>query len=325
MEVVLQAWLLLPGHGGHKVLDGPKDQDTGSVLRPPVPKPPALAPAIPSASQPGRPRGSFRSRLNRTGLSTYDTVVHGTEQNLTVSQGCIHMPFPTYESFNNVDAVLAPHLFSHATHLDLDQQRSRHFSPSVGDANDLSDSHHTPELSPSSRTSSVSAISDAYLAANNSNYGAFHFTPGSPYSNHNSSVSNESNSYTPAHSHNQSGSSHTLQGATSDEACIVINWHVRAGATHEELSEQLDQKMRYVQHEQPRRGENNEWSIKFSKKEDADKAQELLHDSIFQDQKLRVHLSRRGPRRRIGSNHSTSGTFPSITPGPIIIDGSIAR
>ena len=335
MDVVMQAWIYQPGQHGPEQLDGPKDPFTGEILRPPVPNPPAAAPADSSISRPRSSRGPFRPRSNQTGPPTNNMVVNGTGKNLDASQGRIltqPLPaasIPTHDAFNNVGVALAPHISPYATNLDPYQQRLGPFSPCVSDASELPDLsrtlRNTPELSSSSRTSSVSAIPDAYLPARNSSYGSFHFIPGSPYPNYNSSVSSISNLYTPAHSRNQSGSSHTFQDTASDEACKVIIRNVEAGVTHEELSELLNQRMpRYVQHERPKRGDDNKWSVKFSKEEDAEKAKDQLNNFEFKEHKLRVHLSHGGSRRQVSSGCSTiSEASSSRIHRPTIVDGSV--
>lgn len=87
---------------------------------------------------------------------------------------------------------------------------------------------------------------------------------------------------------------------------------------------QLDKSMRrYVQHEKPKQGEGNKWSVKFSNEEDAREAKEKLHNSEFKGWKLQVLLSNGGPRKQINSSGSTkSATSSSIARGPTIIDGS---
>ena len=103
---------------------------------------------------------------------------------------------------------------------------------------------------------------------------------------------------------------------------IILN--VRAGITQEEISKLLDEKILYVQHDTPKRGEKNKWSVQFSKKEVAEKAKEELNGFIFKGRKLQVHLSNSSTQGRINSGASSTSTISSsITPGPTIVDGSV--
>ena len=328
----MQAWRFQPGQYGHETVDGPRNTLTRQILRPPVPVPPALA--DPSVSWSRGPREPFRRRLNQTGHPTHNMVVDWTGQIPDVSQDSIFLQSPPAtsnpirDSCNNVDAVPAPGLSLYPTNLDLYQWRPGQSSASVSDASEMSDLsrtlHNTPELSSSSRNSSISAIPDAYLPARNPSYGTFHSFPGS-HRNHVSSNSNSSNPYTPTTSRNQSASSHTLQETASDEACKITILNVRAGVTHEEISKLLDDEILYVQHEKPRRGQKNRWSVKFSRKDDAEMAKVRLDGLIFRERKLQVHLSNGGTHGQISSGASTTSTTSSTTtPGPTIVDGSVA-
>lgn len=104
----------------------------------------------------------------------------------------------------------------------------------------------------------------------------------------------------------------------------MIIQNVGADETHDQLSQLLDQRMpRYVQHEEPKRGEDNKWSVKFSKEEDAEEAKEQLDNLVFKGRMLKVDLSHGGSRRQINSGGSTtSATSPSSTQKPTIVDGS---
>ena len=324
----MQSWIFQPGrNGGLETVDGPRDPFTNIILPAPVPKPPP--PADPGLSLPSRELSRLRS--TQTGSSSQEMLVSRPGGNPNVSQDRVPVqPLPVasvsvHDSFNNALAHISPY----ATNLDLYQQRLCLFSMPVDDASEQSDSsrtlHNTPELSSSSRTSSVSAIPDTYSPARSSNYGIFNFIPGSPHSNYNSSVSSSSNPYTPASSREQSGSSHAFQDTASDEACKVIIRYVKAGVTHEDLSELLKQEMHlYVQHERPKRSEQHKWTVKFSNREDAEEARERLNSFVFRGQKLKVHLSNGGPRTQINSGGSTtSATSSSIIPRPTIVDGSL--
>lgn len=113
-----------------------------------------------------------------------------------------------------------------------------------------------------------------------------------------------------------------VQETASDEAYKIIIRHVPASVTQKELSEQLDQKMpRYVRHERPKQGDDNKWSVEFSKEEDAEKAKERLHNIDFKGRKLKVHMA---PRRRI-NNAGSNTCLPSssMTLRPTIVDGSV--
>ena len=226
----------------------------------------------------------------------------------------------------HVNQVLIPHIAHYTTNTDPYEEHLGYFSSFVGDASEESDLsrtlHNTPELSSSSRTSSVSAIPDACLPARSPSYRTLQLVPGSPYANLNSSVSSSSSLYTASSSRNHFGSPRMVQDTAKDEAYKVIIRHVPAGVTEKELSEQLDQKMpRYVRHERPKQGEDSKWSVEFSREEDAEKAKERLHNLDFKGRKLKVHVA---PRRRINSGGSTtSATSSSMTPGPTIVDGSV--
>ena len=322
----LQAWLCETGQNGPKFLDGPKDQ-TGRDILPPTLAAPNLNIFWSQIS--GRP---FRPRTNQSIPSPYNTVMDQSGRSANVSQDHLFPQLrpaasvPMQDYSKDVDQVLVPHMSPYTTSLNAYEQHLGHFSSSVGDASDESDLsrtlHNTPELSPSSRTSSVSAISDAYLPARSPSYRTFQSVPSSPYGNLNSSVSSSSSLYSPSRSRNRFGSTHMVQGTASDEAYKVIIRHVPAGVTQKELSEQLDQKMpRYVRHERPKQGEDNKWSVEFFKEEDAEKTKERLHNLELKGRKLKVHVA---PRRRINSGGSTtSATSSSTTSGPTIVDGSL--
>lgn len=328
----MQAWIYQPCQDGHTKLDGPRDQVTGAILDPPA----VRAAFNPSVYRRRGSRGPFGPQSNQTQPPTHDMVVTRIGQIPNVSQDNVPIqPLPAvgitrHDSINIVGALPAPHPSRYVTNLNPYQQHLGHFSPPLGDTSELSDSSrtlfNTPELSSSSRNSSVSAIPDTDFPARTYNYGMFHLIPGSSYPNHNVSISTTSNPHTPASSRNQSGSSYTFQDTASDEAYKVIVRKVKAGVTHEELSKLLDEKMpryEYVQHERPKRGEDSKWSIKFFKEEDAEEARERLNGVLFKGNKLQV-LRGNGPRKQMGSDASTtSATSSTITPGPTIIDGSV--
>lgn len=324
----MQAWRFQLGQYRYETVDGPWDPIRRQILRPPVPSPPALADS--SVSWPRNSRGPSRRRPHQTGHSNHNMVVDWTGRVPSVSQHSIFLQSPPAARIStrgsyNVDAVPVPDLSLYATNMDLYQQRLGQSSASVSDASELSDFSRTLHNTPcSSRNSSISAMPDAYLPARNFSYRPFRAFPGSPHPSHISSVSNTSNSYIPANSRNQSGSSHMLQGVASDEACKIIVLNVRAGVTPEEISNLLDEKILYVQHDTPKRGERNRWSVNFSKREVAEKAKEELNGFIFNGRKLRVHLSNSSTQGQISSGASTTSTTSStITPGPTIVDGSV--
>ena len=323
----MQAWIYHLGQDRRTILDGPRDQTTGAMLDPPA--------VLASFDRPRGSRGPFRPQSNQTQPPTHDVVVNRIGQIPNVSQG--HVSIQTlpaisltrHDPINIVGALQAPHPSPYVTNLNPYQQHLGHFSPSMGDTSELSDSSrmlfNTPELSSSSRNSSVSAILDTDFPARTSSYGTFHFITGGPYPNSNSSVSSTSNPYTPANSRNQSSSSHTFQDTASDEACKVIIRKVKAGVTHDQLSLLLDEKMPgYPQHEKPKLGEDNKWSIRFCKEEIAEKARERLNGVWFKGNKLQVLQSNSGLRKKMGSEASSTGTTStSITPRPTIVDGSV--
>ena len=326
----MQAWLCEPTQTGIRPLDGPRDRLSGRIIPPNPPASPNL-----SVSQSRVPGGPFRRLLNQAGPRTHSTVLNQPGRDSNVSQDRVRsqpLPptsIPMQDSFNNDDALWASYISPYAGNLDLYQPRLGHFSPSVGYASELSDSsgtpRNTPELSSSSRNSSISAIADGYLPGGGSNYGTFQSIPDSPYQNQHLNISSTSSPYTPSSSGNQSGSSHIFRDTASDEAYKVIIRDIKAGVTHEDLSELLRQKMRlYVQHKEPKQGEDNKWSVEFSKEEDAEEAKRLLHKHEFKGRKLKVHVSNGGSLSQINSGNSTSSAASStVTPGPIIIDGSV--
>lgn len=328
----LQAWLFELCRSGPNFLDGPKDPVGGGIL---LPFPPAWLNL--SSSQPRTSRGPLRPRASHAGPPTHNTVVSRPGRSPNVSHDHVFpqlLPaasIPMQDAFNNNDAAVLPHISAYTTILDSYQKPLGYLSPLVGDASEVLDLsrtlHNNPEFSPSSGTSSVSAIPDAYSPARSSSYSNFQHISGSPYANRNSSISSSSSPYTASSSRNQSGSLHAFQDIASNEAYKVIIRNVKAGVTHKQLSELLDQEMpeySYVQYERPKQGEDNKWSVQFSKKEDAENAREQLHNLDFQGRKLKVHLSDGAPRRQVNSGGSTtSATSSSMTPGPTIIDGSV--
>ena len=182
----------------------------------------------------------------------------------------------------------------------------------------------TPELSTLSRTSSISAIPDSCLPAMSPSYGSCKFPLGSPRLNYRSSISSTSSLYTNFDPPNSSGSPHALHDSASDEDCKLIIRHVSPGVTHDELSRLIDGKMPYVGYGKPERGAGNEWTVKFSKTEVAERAKKLLHNLVFQEQVLKVHVSSSDPGAKVNSGDSaTSTTSSSTTRGPTIVDGSV--
>ena len=289
-------------------MDGPRDRATGKVLLPRELNPPT--PPTPSIDLSPAYRGSYIAYSNQTGLSIRKSVMnrHGRDPN--ISRDHTHT-----QRFPGAGTRMQDASY---------QYHPECISPSVGDEGEISDSlrtlQNTPDFSSSSRTSSISAIPDGYLAARSSSYGTFPFVPSSPYTNRHSSLSSTSSLYTPSHSRDQSGSSYTFQDTAGDEACKIIIRHVKPGVTHDQLSKLLDDEMPlhgYVQHGMPEQGEDNKWSVKFFKEEHAELARERLHNLDFMGWKLQVHVS----GRHIGSAGSaTSTTSSSVTPGPIIVD-----
>lgn len=319
----LQAWLCEHDQNGTKYLDGPKDRVRGGILLPNLIASPDL-----SISQSRIFGGPFRPQTNQAETPTHNMVAHrpGRDSNIShdrvLPQRLPAASIPMQSSFNSVDAVLRHHTSPYTTNLNPYHKPLGNLLPYVGDAGeepDLSGAlHNTPELSSSSRTSSVSAIPDAYLPARSFGCGPSQFT------NHNSSISSSSSGYTPSSSRNQSGSSHAFQDRASGEAYKVIIRNVPAGVTHEDLSERLEQKMLYVQHEIPKQGDINKWSVEFAREEDAERAKERLHNLDFEGRKLKVHVSNGARRRQINSGSSTSSAASSsLTSGPTIIDGSV--
>lgn len=86
--------------------------------------------------------------------------------------------------------------------------------------------------------------------------------------------------------------------------------------TPEQLSEHLDRIMpRYVQHKKPRAGEDNKWSIVFSKEEDFINAVKRLKACEFRGKKLTaVRDSESVSRKQVESSlfvHSASSSSPA--------------
>ena len=325
----LQAWLCEPGQNGIKFLDGPKDRVRGGILLPNLIASPDL-----SISQSRVFGGPFRPRTNQAETPTHNMVAHrpgrdsNTSHDRVLPQRLPAASIPMQSSINSVDAVLRHHTSPYTTNLNPYHKPLGYLLPYAGDAGEEPDLfralHNTPKVSPSSRTSSVSAIPDAYLPARSFGCGPSQFLPDSPYANHNSSISSSSSEYTPSSSRNQSGSSHVFQDRASGEAYKVIIRNVPAGVTHEDVSERLEQNMPYVQHETPKQGDVNKWSVEFSREEDAERAKERLHNLDFDGRKLKVHVSNGARRRQINSGSSTSSAASSsMTSGPTIIDGSV--
>ena len=312
----MQAWSYQPGP---TLLDGPRDQIT-EILQPP----PHL-----SISRPRGSGGRFGLLSNQAGPSTCNTVVNRRGRDFNESQDrFVVQPLPALSissqgSVGKVDAVLATRSSPDTTNRDLCQQRPGHFIPCVDSAGELSNSsrpmHKTPELSSSSRTSSISAIPEFFAPDRNPHYDTFQFIPGSSYHHHIPSISSVSSVNIPSSSRNISVFSHTIQDAASDEASKVIIRGFEAGVTAEDLSRLIDQKIQYVQCESPKQCEGNDWSVKFPNEETAETARERLHNSDFEGRKLSVHLSNRGPRRRIRSGGSSTSTASStVSSGPTI-------
>ena len=310
----LQAWLCEHGQNGTKYLDGPKDRIRGGILLP--------------------NRGPFRPRTTQAETLTLNMVANRPGRDSSFSQDRVlplRLPaasVPMQSSLNSVDAALRHHVSPYTTNLNPYQQPLGYFLPCVGDAGEEPEIsrtlQNTPELSFSSRTSSLSAIPDAYLPARSFGCGTSQFIPGSPYANHNSSISSSSSGYTPSSSRNQSGSSHVFQDRASGEAYKVIIRNVPAGVTPEDLSERLEQKMPYVQHKTPKQGDVNKWSVEFAREEDAERAKERLHNLDFEGRKLKAHVGNGARRRRIKSGSSISSVASSsLNSRPTIIDGSV--
>ncbi|KAF6230314.1 hypothetical protein HO133_004654 [Letharia lupina] len=197
--------------------------------------------------------------------------------------------------------------------------------------------YNSPEIAGTSRSSSISTMSNTLLASCGSSYVALTddgttSIPGTPYASHNVSTSSErSHAYpgTPSSSPSQYGPLGISQGTERDQGYKIIIRHVGPGVTPEDLSKLLDKKMpRYVQHKKPKPGEDNKWSVTFSKEADANIAVERLRgcsECSFQGKKLQVIPDTSGAaRRHKGSGAPILGASSSSTArGPTIVDGSL--
>ena len=196
--------------------------------------------------------------------------------------------------------------------------------------------YNSPETASTSRSSSISTMSNTHLASCGSSYAMLTedgkmSIPGSPYASHNVSTSTTefSPAYPPTPSSPLSPSEPvgTSQGTERDMGYKIIIRRVLPGATAEQLSVHIDEMMpwQYVQHNKPMRGEDDKWSVTFLNEEVAMSAVERLDEVEFQGNRLQVIPdTRSAARRRMGSSGSSSDASSSSTArGPAIVDGSL--
>lgn len=184
--------------------------------------------------------------------------------------------------------------------------------------------YNSPDISSASGSSISSTMSNLHLASHGSTYGTLTDTgstsvPGTPYASHNVSISSDSShAYPPTfpQSFGQSETAGVSRELEHDEVHKVIIRRVPPGVTPEQLSEHLDRIMpRYVQHKKPRAGEDNKWSIVFSKEEDFINAVKRLKACEFRGKKLTaVRDSESVSRKQVESSlfvHSASSSSPA--------------
>ena len=196
--------------------------------------------------------------------------------------------------------------------------------------------YNSPVLDSTSRSSSISTMSNTYTASCGSNYVTLTddgttSIPGTPYASHNVSTSSEfSHAYPrmPSNSLSQSETLGASQGNERDVGYKIIIRKLPPGMTSQKLSELIQKEMpeyEYGQHEKPKRGENNKWSVTFLKEQVGIRAAARLAGVEFEGIKLQVIPdTRAAARRHTNSSGSTSGaSSSSTTRGPVIVDGSL--
>ena len=197
--------------------------------------------------------------------------------------------------------------------------------------------YNSPNISSASGSSISSTMSNLNLASHGSTYVTLTDTgstsiPGTPHASHNVSISSDSShAYPPTfpQSFGQSEAPGVSREHDHDEVHKVIIRRVPPGVTPQQLSEHLDKIMpRYVQHKKPRAGEDNKWSVVFSKEEDVNKAVERLKGCEFRGKKLTaVRDTESVSRKQFGSCQSVySASSSSTAQGhPVLMDSFKTR
>ena len=237
-------------------------------------------------------------------------------------------PFPAFkspmaDSSTNTCTLPASSLPSEAAGTDSYAQFLRPAAPYL---------YNSPDISSASGSSTSSTMSNLHLAS----HGSSHVTPtdtgsmsnpGTPYASHNVSISSDSgHAYRPtfAQPFGQLETTGIYRELEHDEVHKVIIRRVPIGVTPQQLSEHLDSIMpRYVQHKKPRAGEDNKWSVVFSKEEDVNKAVERLKACEFWGKKLTaVRDTESVSRRQAGSSQSVYSASSSSTAqgNPMLMD-----
>ena len=183
--------------------------------------------------------------------------------------------------------------------------------------------YNSPDCSSASGSSNGSTMSNLHPASHGSSYVTLTddgstSIPGTPYASQNVSISSESShAYPPTfpQSFGQSETPGVSREIEHDEVHKVIIRRVPPGVTPQQLSEHLDKIMpRYVQHRKPRAGEDNKWSVIFSKEEDVNRAVERLKACEFRGKKLTaVRDTESVSRKQVGSSQSVYSASSSST------------
>ena len=232
---------------------------------------------------------------------------------------------PMADSSTNTSTLPASQLPSGAAGTDSCPQFLRPAAPYL---------YNSPDISSASGSSISSTMSNLHLASHGSTYVTMTDTsstsiPGTAYASHNVSISSGSSHVHPPtfpQSFGQSETPGVSRQIEHDEVHKVIIRRVPPGVTPQQLSEHLDKIMpRYVQHEKPRAGEDNKWSVVFSKEEDVVKAVERLKAYEFRGKKLTaVRDTESVSRKQLESSQSVYSASSSSTAqgNPMLMDSS---
>ena len=228
-------------------------------------------------------------------------------------------PFPAFnspmaDSSTNTSTIPVSQIPSGAAGTDSCPQFLRPAAPYM---------YNSPDISSASGSSISSTMSNLHLASHGSTYVTLTDTgstsiPGTPYASHNVSISSDSShAYPPTfpQSFGQSETPGVSREIEHDEVHKVIIRRVPPRVTPDQLSEHLDRIMpRYVQHKKPRAGEDNKWSVVFSKDDDVTKAVERLKACEFRGKKLTaVRDTENVSRNQVGSSQSVYSASSSST------------
>ena len=251
--------------------------------------------------------------------SSADHAINPIQQMLYPRTNDLMPPFPAFnspmaDSSTNACTLRASSIPSEAAGTDSYAQFLRPAAPYL---------YNSPDISSASGSSISSTMSNLHLASHGSSYVTLTDTgstsiPGTPFASHNVSISSDScHAYPPTFPQpfgqlETTGVSRELE---HDEIHKVIIRRVPTGVTPQQLSEHLDKIMpRYVQHKKPRAGEDNKWSVVFSKEEDVNKAVERLKACEFWGKKLTaVRDTESVSRKQVGSSQSVYSAISSST------------